>query len=152
MEANTVGKEAAREYLDRPRRLQHGIENKKHKIVALRDLATRTTAAISDMPRSDSPNLQRMETMLCKAADLEREIVADQVAIDTAKEEIMAAVFDIEDYREQQVLYHRYVECQAWSAVAEACGCHIRTAHRFHDRGVEHMAEKLSHTGHPKNT
>ena len=152
MEANTVGIEAAREYLNRPRRLQRVVENKKHKIAALRDLANSTTAAISDMPRSDSPNLQRMETMLCKAADLEREIDADQTAIEAAKEEIMAAVFDMEDYREQQVLYHRYVECLAWSAVAEACGCHVRTAHRFHDRGVEHMAEKLSHTGHPKNT
>lgn len=152
MEANTVGIEAAREYLNRARRLQSVIENKQHKIVALRDMATSTTAAISDMPRSDSPNLQRMETMLCKAADLEREIVADQAATEAAKEEIMAAVFDMEDYREQQVLYHRYVECLAWAAVAEACGCHVRTAHRFHDRGVEHMAEKLSHTGHPKNT
>ena len=152
MDGKVADMKAAQEFLSRARRLQHEIVNKKHKIVALRDMATSTTATLSDMPCSDSPNLQRMEMMLCKATDLEREIVADQAAAEAAKEEIMAAVFDMEDYREQQVLCHRYVECQTWTAIADACGCHIRTAHRYHDSGVEHMAEKLSRRCHPDNT
>ena len=156
MANNTMAMEAAREFLGQVCVLRDSIENKKLRIEALRDMAMSTTAKVSDMPRSDSPNLQRMEAMLCKAADLEREIVADQAAMESAREEVTAAVCDLPDYREQQVLFHRYVECLTWAAVSVECGCHVRTAHRYHDSGVEHMAEilwkKLSPQNHPNNT
>jgi len=130
----------AEEFLGRVRKLRNGIENKMLRIETLRDMATSTTAAVSDMPRSDSPNLQRMETVLCKVADLESEIAQDRAAMETAKEEITAALSELEDYREQQALYGRYVECNAWAAIAKDCGFHIRTVQRQHDAGIEHLA------------
>ena len=128
------------EFLGRVRKLRNGIENKMLRIETLRDMATSTTAAVSDMPRSDSPNLQRMETVLCKVADLESEIAHDRAAMETAKAEITAALSELEDYREQQALYGRYVECNAWAAIAKDCGFHIRTVQRQHDAGIEHLA------------
>ena len=128
------------EFLGRVRKLRNGIENKMLRVETLRDMATGTTAAVSDMPRSDSPNLQRMETVLCKVADLEREIAQDRAAMETAKAEITAALSELEDYREQQALYGRYVECNAWAAIAKDCGFHIRTVQRQHDAGIEHLA------------
>ena len=128
------------EFLGRVRKLRNGIENKMLRIETLRDMATSTTAAVSDMPRSDSPNLQRMETVLCKVADLESEIAQDRAAMETAKAEITAALSELEDYREQQALYGRYVECNAWVAIAKDCGFHIRTVQRQHDAGIEHLA------------
>ena len=130
----------AEEFLGRVRKLRNGIENKMLRIETLRDMATSTTAAVSDMPRSDSPNLQRMETVLCKVADLESEIAQDRAAMETAKAEITAALSELEDYREQQALYGRYVECNAWAAIAKDCGFHIRTVQRQHDAGIEHLA------------
>ena len=128
------------EFLGRVRKLRNGIENKMLRIETLRDMATSTTAAVSDMPRSDSPNLQRMETVLCKVADLESEIAEDRAAMETAKAEITAALSELEEYREQQALYGRYVECNAWAAIAKDCGFHIRTVQRQHDAGIEHLA------------
>ena len=128
------------EFLGQVRKLRNGIENKMLRIETLRDMATSTTAAVSDMPRSDSPNLQRMETVLCKVADLESEIAQDRAAMETAKAEITAALSELEDYREQQALYGRYVECNAWAAIAKDCGFHIRTVQRQHDAGIEHLA------------
>ena len=128
------------EFLGRVRKLRNGIENKMLRIETLRDMATSTTAAVSDMPRSDSPNLQRMETVLCKVADLESEIAQDRAAMETAKAEITAALSELEDYREQQALYGRYVECNAWGGIAKDCGFHIRTVQRQHDAGIEHLA------------
>ena len=128
------------EFLGRVRKLRNGIEKKMLRIETLRDMATSTTAAVSDMPRSDSPNLQRMETVLCKVADLESEIAQDRAAMETAKAEITAALSELEDYREQQALYGRYVECNAWAAIAKDCGFHIRTVQRQHDAGIEHLA------------
>ena len=130
-------------FLGRVRKLRNGIENKMLRIETLRDMATSTTAAVSDMPRSDSPNLQRMETVLCKVADLESEIAQDRAAMETAKAEITAALSELEDYREQQALYGRYVECNAWAAIAKDCGFHIRTVQRQHDAGIEHLAVLL---------
>ena len=127
-------------FLGRVRKLRNGIENKMLRIETLRDMATSTTAAVSDMPRSDSPNLQRMEAVLCKVADLESEIAQDRAAMETAKAEITAALSELEDYREQQALYGRYVECNAWAAIAKDCGFHIRTVQRQHDAGIEHLA------------
>ena len=128
------------EFLGLVRKLRNGIENKMLRIETLRDMATSTTAAVSDMPRSDSPNLQRMETVLCKVADLESEIAQERAAMETAKAEITAALSELADYREQQVLFNRYVECMPWAAVAMECGFHLRTVRRQHDSGVEHLA------------
>lgn len=67
------------EFLGRVRKLRNGIENKMRRIETLQDMATSTTAAVSDMPRSDSPNLQRMETVLCKVADYHTEKAIDRM-------------------------------------------------------------------------
>lgn len=143
MEANTVGIEAAREFLERVRVLRRGIKRKQGKIRFLREMATSTTATISDMPRSDSPNLQRMETVLCKAADLERELAEDKATLAAVKEEITEAICDLDEYKEQQALFGRYVECREWEDIAKACGYHKRTVQRHHDAGVEHLAMKM---------
>ena len=92
------------------------------------------------MPHSDSPNLQRMETVLCKVVDLEKEIAQDQAAMETAKAEITAALSELEDYREQQALYGRFVECNGWATIAKDCGFCIRTVQRWLDSGIEHLA------------
>ncbi len=143
MEANTVGIEAAREFLERVRVLRRGIKRKQGKIRFLREMATSTTATVSDMPRSDSPNLQRMETVLCKAADLERELAEDKATLAAVKEEITEAICDLDEYKEQQALFGRYVECREWEDIAKACGYHKRTVQRHHDAGVEHLAMKM---------
>lgn len=143
MEANTVGVETAREFLERVRVLRRGIKRKQGKIRFLREMATSTTATMSDMPRSDSPNLQRMEAVLCKAADLERELAEDKATLAAVKEEITEAICDLDDYKEQQALFGRYVECKEWEDIVKACGYHKRTVQRHHDAGVEHLAMKM---------
>ena len=143
MEAKTVGIGGTREFLERVRVLRRGIKRKQGKMRFLREMATSTTATISDMPSSDSPNLQRMETVLCKAADLERELAEDKATLAAVKEEITEAICDLDEYKEQQALFGRYVECKEWEDIAKACGYHKRTVQRYHDAGVEHLAMKM---------
>ena len=144
MAVDTVRMEVAREFLDRVRELQRTIDSKGQRIETLRDMATSTTGRMSDMPRSDSPDLQRMETALCKAADLEIEIAEDLAALEKAKEEITAAICELGDYREQQVLFARYVECQSWAAIACECGYHYRTIMKQHRAGLAHLAAQMA--------
>ena len=144
--------EAAREFLGRARELRREIENKQRRIQTLRDMATSTTGKMSDMPRGDSPNLQRMETVLLKAADLEMEVAGDMARLDEIKQEITAAIGELTDYREQEVLYYRYVECMPWAAIATECGYHRRTIMKRHEDGVVNLAVALEKTGHIKGT
>ena len=144
------------EFLGRVRKLRNGIENKMLRIETLRDMATSTTAAVSDMPRSDSPNLQRMETVLLKAADLEMEVAGDMARLDEIKQEITAAVCEIPDYREQQALYFRYVDCLPWAEISTQTGFHRRTLMKWHESGMVHfgamMHEKtFTSNAHPEH-
>ena len=140
MDINAAAMQAARDFLGRVRMLRNRIENKMLRIETLRDMATNTTSQVSDMPRSDSPNLQRMETVMCKVVDLEREIAEDRDAMEEAKEQIAAALCELDDYREQRVLYERYVECAAWAAIIVECGYARSSVYRYHDTGIEHLA------------
>lgn len=156
MEANTVAMEAAREFLGRARELRREIENKQRRIQTLRDMATSATGTMSDMPRSDSPNLQRMETVLLKAADLEMEVAGDMARLDEIKQEITAAVCEMPDYREQQALYFRYVDCLPWAEISTQTGFHRRTLMKWHESGMVHfgamMHEKtFTSNAHPEH-
>ena len=144
MEDNTVAVDLAREFLDRVRELRRAIENKMRRWETLREMADSTTGRMSDMPRNDSPDLQRMETALCKAADLQIEIAGDRAAMAKAKEEITNAICALDDFREQQVLYGRYVECQSWAAIASECGYHRRTIMKQHRAGLAHLAARMT--------
>ena len=63
--------------------MQKQLELKQNQVDALRDIATNTSAQISDMPRSSSPNLQRLETLICKIADLDAEIARERIELET---------------------------------------------------------------------
>ena len=50
----------AREYLSQAFHIDQRINSKLSQVMRLRETATNCTATLSDMPRPDSPNRQRM--------------------------------------------------------------------------------------------
>jgi hypothetical protein len=74
-------------------------------------MATSITAESSDMPRSDSPNLQRMESVMCKAMDLEAEILADEQALVDVRAEIANAVAMLENPKRNTGAKQSLPEC-----------------------------------------
>ena len=77
----------AKEYLSQAMYIDQRINSKLEQVTRLRENVTNCTATLSDMPRPDSPNKQRMEETICKIVDLEREINAD---IDRLNERLAA--------------------------------------------------------------
>ena len=61
----------AKEYLSQVMHIDQRINSKLEQVTRLRENATNCTAALSDMPRPDSPNIQRIEETICKIVDLE---------------------------------------------------------------------------------
>ena len=62
----------AKEYLAQVRLIDTRINNKLAQVSELRDLATKATSVLSDMPRGDSPNQQSMEGIVVKIVDMEK--------------------------------------------------------------------------------
>ena len=94
----------ARAFLSRLRRQSHRLNLKRGQVQALHDLATSATAQISDMPRSDSPNLQRLETLVCKIADLEAEIQQESVELEAVRLETALMICRLHDPVYQRLL------------------------------------------------
>ena len=94
--------------------MQKQINNKREKIVVLREIATSTFPNLSGMPHAPRSCTSPMANNVCKIADLEQEIkdleIARQQAID-----VLSGIEDTELYI---VLMKRYVQEKDWLDVA----------------------------------
>lgn len=109
----------AKEFLGRVGRIERRLKWKKSQLESLRDLASGCSAQISDMPRSDSPNLQRLETLVCKIADLDAAIKQDEAALADAKIELALLICRVPNENQQLVLTERYMHGKSWSAIMD---------------------------------
>lgn len=110
----------AKEFLGRVNQITRSLKWKKSQVESLEALATGCSAQISDMPRNPSPNLQRIETLVCKIADLKDSIKADEAALDDAKIELALMICRIPNENQQSVLTERYMHGKTWSQVMDS--------------------------------
>ena len=61
----------AKEYLAQARNIDQRINDKLAYVAQLHDMATNVSAVISNMPKSPSPNNQKMESIIVRLADTE---------------------------------------------------------------------------------
>lgn len=64
----------AKEYLKQAWNIDQRINDKLDQVARLREMATKATTTMSDMPRRSSPNPQRMESVVTRLADMEADI------------------------------------------------------------------------------
>jgi len=126
----------AKEFLGRVGRITRRVKWKKSQVESLEELATGCSAQISDMPRSPSPNLQRVETLVCKIADLKESIKADEATLDDAKIELALMICRIPNETQQQVLTERYLNLYGWQDVIENVGYSRTHVFRAHEDGL----------------
>jgi hypothetical protein len=99
----------AKEFLSQAYRIDRRIHSKLAQVQSLRDLATKTGATLSDIPRSLSPNGHRMEEFICKAVDLQHEINHDLCHLIDTKQEIVTTIKLVENVELQTLLELRYL-------------------------------------------
>ena len=99
----------AKEYLSQVMYIDQRINSKLEQVTRLRENVTNCTATLSDMPRPDSPNKQRMEETICKIVDLEHEINADIDRLVDLKAEARKAINAVTDPDQQLILELRYL-------------------------------------------
>jgi len=87
----------AKEYLGQAYRIDQRINSKLEQVTTLREASKKATATLSPSPRSASPDLHSMESILVKIFDLEREINGDIDTLVDLKREIMCAIKRVEN-------------------------------------------------------
>ena len=127
----------AKEYLSQAMYIDQRINSKLEQVTRLRENVTNCTATLSDMPRPDSPNKQRMEETICKIVDLEREINADIDRLVDLKAEARRAINAVSDPDQQLILELRYLCYKPWNEIMTELGYSEATIYRLHGEALK---------------
>lgn len=129
----------AKEYLQQVRFIDKRIDSKLALVSRLRDTATSVTTTLSDMPRSDSPNLQRMEDTICKIIDLENDINQEIDRLVDLKREVKSVIDALDDMDQQLILELRYLAYKPWTDIMTELGYSERSVYRIHNNALANI-------------
>ena len=133
----------AKEYLSQAWNIDRRINDKVAHVSQLRDMAMNVSNVISDMPRSPSPNNQRMENIIARLTDTEEEINADIDRLVSLKLEIMNTIWQVADENAQMVLERRYHSFKSWEDIAADMSVSIRWVHKIHVKALDDIEKIL---------
>ena len=133
----------AKEYLSQAWNIDRRINDKVAHVSQLRDMAMNVSAVISDMPRSPSPNNQRMENIIARLTDTEEEINADIDRLVSLKLEIMNTIWQVTDENAQMVLERRYHRFKSWEDISADMSVSIRWVHKIHAKALDDIEKIL---------
>lgn len=126
----------AKEYLSQAYRIDQRINAKLEQVMALRNLATKATGTLSDMPRSDTPNVCRMEDIILKIIDSENEINAEIDKLVDLKREMRVVIGAVGQPEFQTLLELRYLCFKTWEQIAVAMAYSIQHTYRMHEQAL----------------
>lgn len=129
----------AKEYLGQAYRIDQRINSKLEQISSLHELALKATSTLSDKPRSASPNLQSMESIITKIVDLEAEINRDIDLLIDLKREIVSNIKRVSNTECQTLLELRYLCFKSWEQIAVDMGYSLQHIFRLHDRVIKEI-------------
>ena len=125
-----------KEYLGQAYRLDQRINSKLEQVLSLRELTTKATATMSDMPGGGSRNVYKMQDIIGKIVDLENEINADIDKLVDLKREMVAVIKAVENPEYQTLLELRYLCFKTWEQIAVYMGYELRYLHKLHQRAL----------------
>ena len=126
----------AKEYLGQAYRLDQRINSKLEQVLSLRDLTTKATATMSDIPGGGSRNVYKMQDIIGKIIDLENEINADIDQLVDLKREMVAVIKSVKNPEYQTLLELRYLCFKPWEQIAVEMGYSIHHLYRLHNSAL----------------
>jgi DNA-directed RNA polymerase specialized sigma subunit len=131
-----------KEYLSQAYRIDQRINSKLEQVVSLRELATKATSTLSDMPSSGTRNIHSIEGIIAKMVDLETEINKDIDTLVDLKCEIVSLIKQIQNTEYQTLLELRYLCFKTWEQIAVDLGYSLQHIFRIHDRAIKDVVIK----------
>jgi hypothetical protein len=126
-----------KDYLAQAYRIDQRINSKLEQISSLRELATKATSTLSDMPHSPNRSTGSMENIIIKMIDLENEINTDIDTLIDLKRDIVKIIKGIQNPEYQTLLELRYLCFSSWEQIAVDMGYDLRYLYKIHGRAVE---------------
>lgn len=127
----------AKEYIGQAYRIDQRINSKLEQVISLRELASKATSTITDMPHSASPNLRSMQDIISKMVDLENEINADIDALLDLKHDIVTTIQGVESPEYRTLLELRYLCFKPWEQIALEMSYSLQHTFRIHDNALK---------------
>jgi DNA-directed RNA polymerase specialized sigma subunit len=109
-----------KEWLNRAWRIDKMVNAKFEQLQSLRDLATKATSTISDVPPSGTRNVHRMEDIIAKLIDMENEVKTEIEVLVDIKADIKTAINAVENEDYRTLLELRYLCFKPWEEIATA--------------------------------
>jgi len=127
----------AKEYLSQAYTIDQRINAKLEQVSALRELATKATSTISDMPRPDSPNNTRMEDIILKIVGSENEINAEIDQLVDLKREMRKVIGSVNRLEHQTLLELRYLCYKTWDQIGIEMNYNPKYVYEIHERALK---------------
>ena len=127
----------AKDYLGQAYRLDQRINSKLEQVLSLRDLTTKATATMSDMPSGGSRNVYKMQDIIGKIIDLENEINADIDQLVDLKREMVTVIKSVKNPEYQTLLELRYLCFKSWEQIAVEMGYSLVYVFKLHIKALE---------------
>lgn len=126
----------ARELMNRPFELKRQIRIKTSQLQGIRNLINGTSAVISEIPHSDSPDVHRLESLMVQSLDLELEIKKLNEDLARATAEVTSAINSINNPSCEEVLTARYLGFKDWTTIARELDFCKDWVFRLHRKGL----------------
>lgn len=134
----------AKEFLQKAYRIDQRINSKLEQVASLRELATKATATLTDLPSGGTRQTHSMENIIVKMADLEAEINQNIIELVELKGEIVSVIKKIDDPEHQTLLELRYLCFKTWEQIAVDMNYSVRNIYKLHDQSLADVKQFLS--------
>ena len=126
----------ARAMLAKVRRADRKVELLRQRVANLRMLTTNTTVRLTGMPRSGSPDQQRLATLLAEIDEKERELQEAEMAALAIRHEAVKSINRISDPLLQQILRLHDLEGKSWKDIPDEIGYGRSRSFQYYDAGL----------------
>lgn len=131
------------EYLGRVREAERHVDWLRQRVANMRMLLTDTSVHLTDMPHSDSPDLQKDQAIYAEIDAMEREIAEAEASAKDTRLEIGKTVCRLSDPVIQRILLLYYLENKSWRDVAGEMNYSPAQTYRYRDVGYAELEEIL---------
>ena len=128
----------AKEYLSQAYHVNMRIKYKMEEIKLLRELATKASSMLSDLPKNKQ-NQHRMEAIMAEIIDLVQEIEDDMDRLINLKKDIIIAIKNLAKPEYQMILELRYLQLKKWSEISEIMGYGIDNIYKMHRSALKKL-------------
>jgi len=134
----------AKEYLGQAYRIDQRINSKLEQVQSLRELSVKASATLTDMPRSSTRNVQRMEDIIANMVDIETEINNDIDDLISTKQEVMSIIKGVAKPEHQSLLELRYMCFKSWEQIACELNYSVSWVLKVHHKALRAVDEVMT--------